>query len=303
MKKFFKGLFALLLTASMLASCGSGGESTNDAGYKSETNGGYVNGTTVNDSSSAVDDSITSRKIIKTYRVRMETLEYDKAVATITSETEAYGGYIAKASQDGYATSTSERIRTATFTVRVPAEYADAYLERISGDCNVLSSSLDTEDVTDSYYGYKAQLDSLVIQEERLLAMMEKATYLSELLELEDKLTDVRAEINGIHSQLQLMDKSVEYSYIYLTLNEVEVYQEPEAESYLARVGNSFVSAFKSFADVIGEIFIGFIWVLPYLIVMSGIIVVAVLCTNRARERRLIKMQEKQNHEEKKDEK
>jgi hypothetical protein len=243
----------------------------------------------------AKDEISLERKIIKTYRVRMETLTYDEAVSLITSAAQSFGGYIAEASQEGIGTGSSYGTRSATYTVRIPAENADAYIEHISGDCNVLSSSLTTQDVTDAYYGYQARLESLVIQEERLSAMMEKAETLSDLLTLEDKLSDVRAEINGINSSLQLMEKSVSYSYVYVTLREVKEYQEPEEESYLSRMGSSFVGAFKSFVNVLGEILIVLIWVLPYLIVAAVILTVLVVYNVRRKRKKTNEDREKKD--------
>lgn len=284
MKKIMAFILALTMIAVLFTSCGTAAEMTDNAYTKSES--GYMPSESVSSDEAVAKDEISlERKIIKTYRVRMETLSYDEAVALVTSAAQSFGGYIAEASQEGISTGASYGTRNATYTVRVPADKADAYIEYISGDCNVLSSSLTTQDVTDSYYGYQARLESLVIQEERLSAMMEKAETLSDLLTLEDKLSDVRAEINGINSSLQLMDKSVSYSYVYVTLKEVKEYEEPEEEGYLSRLGGSFVNAFESFVKVLGEILIVIIWLLPYLVVV-GIILVTVTIYNIRRKRK-----------------
>ena len=286
MKKVFALVLTLLMVMMLFTSCSDGGVAMNDSSYnKSES--GYTTESTTTSDDVAKDENALARKIIKTYRIRMETLEYDVAAALITSAAESFGGYISEATQEGVSsTSSSYTTRSATYTVRVPAESADAYIEHISGDCNVLSSSLATQDVTDSYYGYQARLDSLIVQEERLTAMMEKAQTLSELLTLEDKLSDVRAEINGINSSLQLMDKSVTYSYVYVTLKEVKEYQEPEEESYFSRLGGSFVGAFESFVTVVGEIFIAFVWMLPYLLIAAVVLVIVIVCNKKRKDKK-----------------
>ena len=274
MKKIMALAVALVMIMALFTSCGAKAEAEDSSYIKAES--GYMPSESVSSNESVAKDEISlERKIIKTYRVRMETLTYDEAVSLIISAAQSFGGYIAEASQEGISTGSSYGTRSATYTVRIPAEKADAYIEHISGDCNVLSSSLTTQDVTDSYYGYQARLESLVIQEERLSAMMEKAETLSDLLTLEDKLSDVRAEINGINSSLQLMEKSVSYSYVYVTLREVKEYEEPVKEGYLSRLGGSFVDAFESFVKVLGEILIVITWMLPYLLV--AMIVLAVI--------------------------
>ncbi len=285
MKKRILGIVSLLMVALLLASCGADvmNESMNGAFNK----GGYTydSETSIKENGSSADAApdeaaALERKIIKTYHIRVETLEYDKAVDMITSSVEEFGGYIANASQEGTGVS-STRTRSASYTIRIPAERADAYIERLSGECNVLSSSLTTEDVTDTYYGYEAKMESLTTQEERLLSMLEKAETLNELIILEDKLASVRAEINGLSKQLQLMDKSVRYSYVYVTLNEVREYQEPEKETYLDRLGDSIGGTFKSFATVLGEILLITIWLLPYTLVAVAVVVVILVLKKR----------------------
>ncbi len=302
MKKLSAFTLTVLMILMLFTSC-SGNEAMSDSGYygNSYTASGseYKTDSTYDTddmpsaaegsetgSTLATDTTALERKVIKTYRVRMETLRYEEAVALINSAVTQFGGYIAEATQEGSGSSSSSKTRTATYTIRIPAERADAYIEHISSDYNVLSSSLSTEDITDSYYGYKARLDSLVVQEERLMAMLEKAEYLDEMLQLEDKLSEVRAEINAIYSKLQLMDKSVTYSYLYLSLYEVKEYVEPEEETYIARVGASFVDAFESFATVVGEIFIVFIWLLPYLIVGVVVCVILIVIAKKNRTRK-----------------
>jgi cytochrome c-type biogenesis protein CcmH/NrfF len=299
MKKTMALVLALIMVMMLFTSCGAKAEA-NDMMVADRTEGGYMtsDGSYPEKESEemAKDEVSLERKIIKTYRVRMETLAYDEATTLISSAAQSFGGYIAEASQEGVSSSASSySTRSATYTVRIPAERADAYIEFISGDCNVLSSSLTTQDVTDSYYGYQARLDSLVIQEERLAAMMEKAETLTELLTLEDKLSEVRAEINGINSSLQLMEKSVSYSYVYVTLREVKEYQEPEEESYLSRMGSSFVGAFKSFVNVLGEILIVLIWVLPYLIVAAVILMVLIVYNVRRKRKKTNEDNEKKD--------
>ena len=220
------------------------------------------------------------------YRLELETLDFTKAGTLIVSTAEALGGYVSESSERSTSISgSSGSTRYASYTIRVPADKADEYLEAIEAECNVLRSTLTTEDITDSYYGYKAQLDSLLLQEERLTAMLEKADSLDYLLTLEDKLAQVRAEINSINSKLQLMDKSVNYSYVYITLSEVYKYQPAAQISYWQRVGNAFTGAFETFGNVISTAFLGIVWVLPFLL-LGGIIAVIIIAAERSKRKK-----------------
>lgn len=278
MKKRIALILTLLMALSILTSCGSA--VMKDAAENNYKSDGYMYSESVSSNDMAVDFSdkdtsldVVEKKIIKTYRIYLESKAFDDALALITSEAEKFGGYVSQSSVSGNAS--TGRSRSASYTVRIPSADAEAYLDTISAVCNVRSSSLTTDDITDSYYDSKARMESLVEQESRLDAMMDKAQTLSEMLAIEDKLTDVRAEINALNKQIQLMDKSVDYSYVYVELSEVIEYHV-EDPTYLQRLGESFGDSFVNFAEVLGEALIIFIWILPFLLVGGTIAIVAV---------------------------
>ena len=282
MKKRIALILTLLMALSILTSCGSAVMmDAAENNYKSEYDYMYsesvsAGGTEVDfsdkDTTLDVADTV-EKKIVKTYRIYLESKAFDDALSLITHEAERLGGYVSQSSVRGNAS--TGRSRSASYTVRIPGADAEAYIDTISAVCNVRSTSLTTDDITDSYYGSKARMESLVEQESRLEAMMDKAQTLSEMLAIEDKLTDVRAQINALNKQIQLMDKSVDYSYVYVELSEVIEYHV-EDPTYLQRLGESFGDSFVNFAEVLGEALIIFIWILPFLLVGGTIAIVAI---------------------------
>ena len=282
MKKRIALILTLLMALSILTSCGSAVMmDAAENNYKSEYDYMYsesvsAGGTEVDfsdkDTTLDVADTV-EKKIVKTYRIYLESKAFDDALSLITHEAERLGGYVSQSSVSGNAS--TGRSRSASYTVRIPSADAEAYIDTISAVCNVRSTSLTTDDITDSYYGSKARMESLVEQESRLEAMMDKAQTLSEMLAIEDKLTDVRAQINALNKQIQLMDKSVDYSYIYVELSEVIEYHV-EDPTYLQRLGESFGDSFVNFVEVLGEVLIIFVWILPFLLVGGVIAIVAI---------------------------
>jgi hypothetical protein len=43
----------------------------------------------------------------------------------------------------------------------------------------------------------------------------------------------------------------------------------------------SFVGAFESFVTVVGEIFIAFVWMLPYLLIAAVVLVIVIVCNKK----------------------
>ncbi len=212
-----------------------------------------------------------SRKIVKTFRVSIESLQYDETLTTIKQKVAEFGGYISDSTESGNINSS----RHANFTVRVPAEKAEAFLATVGETGNVLSSSLSTDDITDSYYDVKSQLESLEKEEARLLELMEKADTLDYMLKIEDTLTNVRARITSLYYQIQLMDKSVDYSYVYLNVSEVKEYQPSEEPTFWNKIGDALSGAIDVFGSVVQFILLVLAWIWPFLL-LAGVILVLI---------------------------
>ena len=237
------------------------------------------------------DNTEDLRKIIKTYNLTLETKQFQEDCAFIASEAEKLGGYISNSSVSGSSmTENKTEQKSARYTVRVPSQSVDAYVALISERCNVITSNLTTEDITESYYGIQAQIDSLVIQEQNLIEMLEKADNLYDMITLDDKLSEVRAKINSLNYQLQNMDKSANYSYVYISLKEVAEYQVSE-KTYWQEFGDAVVDSMTNFTDVLGTLLIVFVWVFPFISVIAVVAIIIAISANRSKR----KKQKKQN--------
>ncbi len=295
MKKISALILALCLLAGLLCSCAKGAPnndswSGNDSGsgYNKDSYGEKTDGEFPKSEGSFSDDLTPEQKLIKRYSVSLETTEYDKAKSEIASLVESYGGYFSSSSEEGgrIYSGGNRSSRYGKFTIRIPAAKLDEFISELGGKGNVISSNLSTEDVTDSYYTYQSRLDALALQEERILAMMEKADSLDYLIKLEDKLSSIRSEINEINYKIKYYDKSVDYSYVNISLSEVIEYTEVKEDTFLSRLGNAVKNTFVVFANVLGEILIVFVWIAPFAIVGVIIAVVAIALTKRKRKKK-----------------
>ncbi len=275
MKKITAFLLVLLLVLSMLVSCGASGTGNlandGDPSAGSPSKGESTSGEAGDDVSKAPDAEDYERKIIKTYNIELETKSYEAARDAILAAADSFGGYISDSSEKDSVAYDGRKDRYATFTVRVPSESVDAYVAEIAKSASVLSKKLSTEDITTAYYDLEAQLESLLEQQARIEKLMDEATSFSSLLQLEDKLTSIRTQINGINKQIQLYDKSVAMSYVYITLDEVVEYTEivDKEPTFGDRIAEAFVGTFENFADFCESLVIGIVWALPGIIILG----------------------------------
>lgn len=157
--------------------------------------------------------------------MELESRDYAQALAALEQMVTDCGGYIeSRSEQGGSLYSSRYNARYASITARIPADKLEAAMGMAGELCNVVSRSTDVADVTESYTDTEARLKTLRLQEERLLEILSKATELSDVLELESRLSDVRYQIESYEATLRNYDSRVSYSTLHITLQEVVEY-------------------------------------------------------------------------------
>lgn len=240
-----KRIFALtgILLALLLVLAGCGSRAANDspgvAGYGSynQKSESYKASETLFDTENPMpspgepgerdDDAAltTDRKLIQTAWMELESRDYAQALAALEQMVTDCGGYIeSRSEQGGSLYSSRYNARYASITARIPADKLEAAMGAAGELCNVVSRSTDVADVTESYTDTEARLKTLRLQEERLLEILSKATELSDVLELESRLSDVRYQIESYEATLRNYDSRVSYSTLHITLQEVVEY-------------------------------------------------------------------------------
>lgn len=190
------------------------------------------------------------RKIIRHANMTLETKAFDEALREIESLVTGSGGYIESQSIDGQSLSYRGDYfeRSASIMARIPAEKLDEVASQVGTLCNVVSRSESMDDISDTYFDAQARLETLNIQEERLLSILEKAESLEDVITLESALSDVRYEIESITASLRRMDSQVTYSYLNMDLREVVEYQKisDQPPTFSKRLSNAFTEGIDS---------------------------------------------------------
>lgn len=309
-------LLALLLSALLLlalAGCGAGSMKT-EAAYdmaapQEAGNGMYMmSGTTADNSlteeSAASAQVPESRKWIVTVDMSAETEDMDALIAGIQEQIDALGGYVQNQRISNGSYRSNYRYRNADLTVRIPAESVDQFTEKVSGMSNVTHSSKNLEDITLSYVATESRMLALQTEEARLLELMAKAETMSDLLEIEARLTDVRYELERVTSQLRSYDDLVNYATIYLNIEEVKEYTPVAEKTRWERITEGFVKSLKGVWNGALDFFAWLLINIPYLLVFGAIGFVAIRLIRKAsKKKKARKAQMPMPQPEKKDEK
>ena len=219
------------------------------------------------------------RKIIRTVTMSCETKAYDDAVTTVMTALEAHKGYVEASDVTGTGyEDVKNSARRATYTLRVPAESLDAFLETLRTDegIRILSQNSSSDEITATYYDTVSRLETLEAEKASLTAMLEGFTDYSDInsmLKVQERLYNVIEEIEALRTKLNLYDGQVAMSTVYLTLREVITYTEvvePDP-TFGQRMKEAFVESWSDFGKGWLNFFVWFVNAFPTLLVLAGI--------------------------------
>ena len=114
-------------------------------------------------------------------------------------------------------------------------------------------------------------------EQKRLLELLENAETMEDLLVIEERLTDVRWELENYASQLRVLDNQVNYSTIHLSIWEVDEPTVIVERTVWQKIGDGFTENAGDMWEGLVNFFIGLIAAIPYLIPLALIAGVVLL--------------------------
>ncbi len=233
----------------------------------------------------AVNESVevqdTSRKLITTYNLTVETEAFNDFSAFLENKITEFGGYIQNLSEYNGSISNSYDSRYSYMTVRIPSNHAKEFLNLLGSNANITNQDMSVEDVTLNYVDTQSEKEAYVVEQERLMELLEEAETMEDILTIESRLSEVRYRIDSAESQLRTYDNLIDYTTFNISINEVKTYTEPEPETYGERMLSSIKEGLADTVEGLGDFFIWFVGALPGLIVFAIVVGVIVLIVIR----------------------
>ena len=278
MKRGFAWMLALLLLLGLLSGCGGGGDTaTSDdamASADSADNGTASAGGsygawpeeagTEEAGEDGGSDRLENAKMIYTARMEVETTGFDAADADLRTLVEVLGGYFEQAAVHNYGSG----YRSGDYTVRIPADQYRPFLERVGTLCHVTYQEESSDNVSTAYYDAESRLVTQQTKLERLQNLLAQAENMEDIITIESAISDTELEIEQLTGTLRHYDSLVDFSTVYITLQ--EVYQlsnvEEPATSFGSRVGTAFASGWRGFVSTLESLAValayGWVWLL-----------------------------------------
>lgn len=272
-------LLAMLLAISLLL-CACGGRSTvaqngaaMDKGYDMmapETEA--LNKETANTPAALP----VNQKLIRKIWLEAETENMDTLLTSVEQRITELEGYVEGRQVRNGSAYSGKRYRYAELTIRIPADKLDSFVDNVSEHSNITDTRETTEDVTLSYVESESRVIALETEQTRLLELLAEARNMDDILRIESRLTDIRAQLEKAKSQLRVYDNMVNYGTVYLNITEVTEYTPvTEPETVWERMGAGLKESWKDMVKGLGDTLVFIVAALPHLLplaVIAGIV-------------------------------
>lgn len=249
-----------------------GGAEVSDSEAPSE------NSLTIEGKTDAKSGTPQGNKIIYTANMHISTKDFPAAETKISEIMNKYGGFF----QNMEVNNSGSAYRTAYYSIRIPADKLDAFLTEVKEVGTVDSINRSGTDVSESYYDTETRLETAKKKLARLQELLAQAANISDIITIEESISDVEYEIDELTGTLKNYDSDVKYSTVSIDLSEVYSLDEDDNSelSFGERLSQGFKEGLSTFGAVFEELLIwiaeSWLWILIIGIVIAATIIIIV---------------------------
>jgi len=207
------------------------------------------------------------RTVIRNGQLQLQVESVSTTFDRVRLATEAAGGYVADSSISG-----RDQYQSAWLTIRIPADRFAQVVTELQGLAVVVDGfSTNSQDVTEEYADLQATIRNLKAVESQYLELLGRAQDIGEVLQVQDRLNQVRLQIDQVQGRINLLDQltSLATLTVYLTPVSDVVDTEPSDS-----IGDAVREAWEASLDTLESIARGVLvavvyswWIIPLLLV------------------------------------
>jgi hypothetical protein len=162
------------------------------------------------------------RKITFSASYTIETKKYDEDYGRINRLVQDAGGYIANEQTEAYPyESAGATGRNSYFSLKIPAEGYDSFLDKLSKVGEVANKTKSSEDLTAEYFDTESRINVLKMRRDRLTEYIRNATKPADIVQFEQELSQVLIDLDQYEGNKRRMDQLVDYATVDVTLREM----------------------------------------------------------------------------------
>ena len=215
--------------------------------------------------------SVEPTKVITTVSLAMQTLEFDNTIKSLDILISKHKSYV-ETSNINYGKYYNEKnYRVAHYTIRVPKASVDTFLKDSTNIAHIYSQSTSKQDITKHYQDTESRLNVLKIKEERILTLLKKAEKMEDIIALENSLSDIIHEKEGLMGSLKDMDDKVDFNTINISIEEVDKLSNSETikTTFGEKIKNAIGDSIYSFKVFVENLIIYLIYLIPFALIIG----------------------------------
>lgn len=195
-------------------------------------------------------DSLIHQQLIRTASLTVKVPKVTDATQTATQIVKGLGGYV----ETSNSSSTDKTRPTATITLRVPVKNFDTLLNKVRALGEVLEDNSSSEDVTATVADVNARLKVMKAEEDSYITMLRAARKVGEMLEIKERLSSVRQEIESLEAQQRALGSQTSYSTVTCVFTQAPAVGDPKpSESWSDDAWSNAVNGLQSALRFLGQ--------------------------------------------------
>ena len=288
MKRKLSALLLALLVALSLAACG-GSVSTKAEASAGTADMAYPMEPTAEEMELGFDAGAgasggavypNGQKLIRTAQMHLETTAFEETVRSLGELTGQMGGYYETSSVGKRSNG-----RWAEYTVRVPAEKYQTFLDQAGALCHETWRDTQQQDISERYYDTQGRLKTQQIKLERLQELLSQAEAMEDIITIESAISETEQMIDDLSGTLRHYDGQVDYATVSISLSEVYKLSNVEEvpDSFFSRMGKAFRGGWSDFTDGLENFAVALAYCWMWVLILAAVGVVAVKTLRRRR--------------------
>jgi len=233
--------------------------------------------------SGTLSASLSGEKMIYNLSASVETTKFDETIKNVDMLINKFGAFVETANISGnsYGYTT---FRSADYTIRVPVSNFKGMNDSLPVLGNIINRNTTAQNITAQFIDTQSRLDAYNTEESRLLAMLAKTATVADMITIEQRLSDVRYQIESLTSTLKNWQNQVDYSTVTIHIAEVAelTNQVSVQRTYWQQLWDGVSATFKGIGTFFKGLFMGIVIALPVLLILAVLAVIVVVIIRAA---------------------
>ena len=272
-------LFAILVLAMLVAACGGESASTNGAAVPvagPAQPSGNSNGST-SSSPSKSSTGTSQQYLIKSFNINMQVKDTRRVAADLQAWVSATDPLSLVTNVNYQQVDNNLYSVTLAFSVQASLfpsieSYLNAYPSQHGG--KLLNVAMNTQDVSGDYVDSQSRLTNLKAEQQRLLTLVGHAQALSDILAIDQRLTDVEGQIEQIDAHLSDLKSQTTFYNVTVNLQPAETTVTPPSSGgwSFSAIWQGGLNAIKVVAQALATVAIWLLLFSVYVVPLALII-------------------------------